>query len=241
MDKLEGLPKIKYINLDRHATRRSFMEENFKKYNITNYERFSAISPEATLNRYLNKNEMGCMMSHLSIISDFYKNSREETMIIMEDDVDISSIDNWDFSWSEFINAMPNFEILQIVRNQEHQLYAKLKKWEWSDKSTAAYVITRGYAEKVSRLYAISPTLRKFPHLFQEPGWPHKNHVGPVADYSLYKNFATWSTCIFKQTLNLESEWSSTSLNPEPIGWYLKQNAEMEEFWSTKHSLKDIL
>ncbi len=41
MDKI-NFP-IYYINLERNPNRKIFMEEQFKKFNITNYKRFNAV------------------------------------------------------------------------------------------------------------------------------------------------------------------------------------------------------
>lgn len=240
--KLEGMPNIVYINIFSHHHKRHHMDSMFEKYNIEKYQHFNAITPSKSFHPFLNAGEFGCMLSHLTIISDFYKNSPDDMLIVMEDDIDISSIDNWDFSWREFINAMPNFEILQLIRNQEYQQYAKLKQWHWRDKSTAGYLITKDYAKKIHDMYNYSQkNLSGFPNLSDDPEFPWQHKVGPVADYALYKNFNTWSTCIFKQVLKFEDHWSSTSFDKQPPEWFVKQNNEINQYWSTKHTLQDIL
>ncbi len=242
ISKLEGMPKIVYINIYSQYKRREHMESMFAKYQIDDYQHFNAITPSKSHHQYLNKGEFGCMLSHLMIISDFYKNSPDDMLIVMEDDVDISSIDNWDFSWREFIEAMPNFEILQLIRNQEHQQYAKLKQWHWRDKSTAGYLITKDYAKKIYDMYMYSQkNLSGFPNLHDDPEFPWTHKVGPVADYALYKNFNSWSIGIFTYLLNTEIGWSSTSPDKEPPNWLVKYNTEINEYWSKPHSLKDIL
>ena len=163
MNKLEGLPKISYINIYKHTNRRLHMENLFERYGIDEAQHFSAIVPNRPGHPYLNIGATGCMLSHLTIISDFYQKSKDDMMIVMEDDVDLSSIDNWDFSWKEFLAVMPDFEILQLLRNQEApQQYARLKKWEWQDKSTAAYIITKDYAKKVHNMYLHSVKRLKY-------------------------------------------------------------------------------
>ena len=243
MNKLKNLPFITYINIDSHIIKKHFVETNFKNFGITKYKRFSAITP--TTSNYINLNpaEVGCMLSHLNIIYDFYLNSKEYLTIVMEDDIDISPINNWQFSWIEFIINVPDFEIIQLVRNQEPKLqqYAKLKQWEWKDKSTAAYVITKDYAKKiVDRCGSIDDALNNLPNLSDDIDWPWLHRVGPVADYALYKNFNAWSTCIFQQTHSLDNVWSSTSPNKEPE-WYRIQHNQMLEYWSKPHTLHDII
>jgi hypothetical protein len=219
------------------------MENLFERYGIDEAQHFSAIVPNRPGHPYLNIGATGCMLSHLTIISDFYQKSKDDMMIVMEDDVDLSSIDNWDFSWKEFLAVMPDFEILQLLRNQEApQQYARLKKWEWQDKSTAAYIITKDYAKKVHNMYLHSvKRLKYFPNLHDDPDFPWEDaKVGPVADYALYKNFNSWSTCIFKQVLKFENHWSSTSPDPNPPEWFIKQNNEINDFWSVPRGLSEI-
>jgi hypothetical protein len=244
--KLEGMPDITYINMYKHTSKRLHMENMFERYEIDNAIHFNGITPKKSNHPFLGIGEFGCMLSHVTIISDFYKNSPDDMMIVMEDDIDISAIDNWDFSWKEFMAVMPEFEILQLIRNQgeidqNKQDYAKLKKWDWEDKSTAGYLITKDYAKKIHDMYLYSQAnLAGFPNLHEEPEFPWSHKTGPVADYALYKNFNSWSTLIFKQVLKFENQWSSTSMAPNPPEWFIKQNNEINDFWSVPRGLSEI-
>lgn len=242
MNKLKNFPQVTYINIDSHIKKRNFVESKFKQFNISNYKRFNAITPPISTYKNLNIGEVGCMLSHLHIIFDFY-NNKDDMAIIVEDDIDISTINNWEFSWQEFIDSVPEFEIIQLLRNQEpdNQMYAKLKWWDWEDKSTAAYLITKDYAKKmIDTCKDLQDAINNLPNLSDEPEWPWNHQVGPVADYALYKNFKTLSTCIFQQTHSLDSVWSSTSPNQEPE-WYTIQHNQILEYWSKPHGLDDII
>lgn len=243
IDKLENLPKIAYINIDSHVSKRNFIEQSFKKFNIKNYDRFSAICLNESKHPYLHKGEYGCALSHLNVIYNFYHKSNDEMIIILEDDADINTIDNWEFSWNEFLKILPNFEIVQLIRNQEPDLqkYASLKKWEYRDRSTAGYLITRDYAKKLlNSFHDMGELLDTLPNLRDDEDHPKGSTFGPVADYVLYKNFIALSTCIFQQTRNLDGLWSSTSDQQEP-DWYRKQHSQITSFWSKKHTLDDII
>jgi GR25 family glycosyltransferase involved in LPS biosynthesis len=226
--KLDGIPRIVYINLDRATDRRQSVEDTFLKYGITNYTRFSGLVAPKSKHPKLRPPEYGCMMSHLRIIEDFYKGG-EDQLIIMEDDIDLSSIDNWDFTWKELMDSLPEYEVLQLIRNRDHQDHARLKVWDWEDKSTAAYLITRKYAEKVINIYRKDPVhLQMFKDL--------SRNIGPVADYALYKDFNSLSISIFKQVL-FPSQIAGYDF-PE---WFINQHEITQKFWSTKHGLEDIL
>ena len=43
-DKLKGLPTIYYLNLDERPDRKQYTEEQYEKYKISNFKRFSASS-----------------------------------------------------------------------------------------------------------------------------------------------------------------------------------------------------
>ena len=46
--KLKGLPKIYYLNLDSRKDRSDWMESQFDKYGISNFERYSASTYKAS-------------------------------------------------------------------------------------------------------------------------------------------------------------------------------------------------
>ena len=92
--------KIFIINLDHRKDRWEQCIQQLKKYNITNYERFSAIKPKLKdlPKKYYNKLEcpsrldsykigaMGCKLSHYEIIKMSYDNNYEN-ILILEDDI----------------------------------------------------------------------------------------------------------------------------------------------------------
>lgn len=78
---LDYFDKIFVINLDKRSDRWSKVVENFKKINLSNYERFSAIE---TPNGW-----EGCKASHLSIIKKAKENGYKN-FLVFEDDFVLS-------------------------------------------------------------------------------------------------------------------------------------------------------
>jgi GR25 family glycosyltransferase involved in LPS biosynthesis len=221
------MPRIVYINLDSAKERREHMESQFAKYGITNYTRFSGLKANKSKHPKLKATEYGCIMSHLRIIQDFYT-SGEDQLIIMEDDIDLLAVDNWDFTWKEVMDNIPEYDILQLVRNRDYQDHAMLKVWDWEDKSTAAYLITREYAKKILEVYKKDPVrLQMFEDL--------SSHFGPVADYALYKNFNSLSISIFKQVL------FPSQISGPLTEWFIGQYEITEKFWSNRHKLEEVV
>ena len=83
--------KIYVINLDKRSDRWSKVVENFKKINLSNYERFSAIeSPNGW---------EGCKASHLSIIKKA-KDNGYDNVLVFEDDFILTD------NFNEIINTV---------------------------------------------------------------------------------------------------------------------------------------
>ena len=76
--KLKNLPPIYYINLDGQPERKEYIENQFKYWEIENYERISAYDgrdddlSDIIKGRYpenMSSGEVGCTTSHLKAIS----------------------------------------------------------------------------------------------------------------------------------------------------------------------------
>jgi hypothetical protein len=89
--------KIFYINLKRDVVRNSRMLEEFRKYNINNFERVDGVMYDSISDRNLwrnfNKSEekyvigsLGCRDSHLKVIS-LAKERKYKRVLILEDDI----------------------------------------------------------------------------------------------------------------------------------------------------------
>ena len=98
MDINKYFDKIFYINLAKDEDRNTNILNNFKKFGITNYERFEGINvnftPTYSEYRNYNKkdekylhNSLGCRESHLAIIH-LAKQRKYGKILILEDDVD---------------------------------------------------------------------------------------------------------------------------------------------------------
>jgi len=190
MSKLDGIPKIYYINLEEATDRNRYMIDMFAKYGITNFERYGAKRYMKSGHRRLSASQFGCMMSHIEICKLILQ-GEDEYAIVMEDDIDISTVDLWQFTWKELMKNVPEFDIFQLHRQQVEDFdNARLKKWGPWDHSTAAYVITKDYARGIVKMYQRSEgALAAFK--------PLSGRTGPVADFSMYYHGTTYSTCIF--------------------------------------------
>jgi len=128
--------KIFIINLDDRKDRWQQCLDLFKKYNITNYERFSAISPiykDIPKNYYnnliVNQTEwyvtgaVGCKLSHYNIIK-IAKDRNYDNFLVLEDDFTIEE------SIDDFHQKMNNVIKLLIEKQNNNINSDEIKNWD---------------------------------------------------------------------------------------------------------------
>ena len=105
--KLKGFGPIYCINLDAQPERWQYMEEQFKYWEITDYERVSAYDGRADDLSHILKGkypdnmtggEIGCTTSHLKAIKHWMETSDSPYAIMMEDDCDLDLAQCWNFT-----------------------------------------------------------------------------------------------------------------------------------------------
>lgn len=124
---------VYYINLQRSVERENYMQEQIKKYNITNVTRIEAIDGKKLNNKIeytsdfneLTNNEVACTLSHLSAIKRAYDNDLSEVLIV-EDDVSFILAPFWSKKLSEYIadayQFSPDWTFLKLFSNYETDL-----------------------------------------------------------------------------------------------------------------------
>ena len=105
--KLKNFGPIYCINLDGQPERWHYMEDQFRYWQLKDYERISAYDgreddlgdivkgkyPEA-----MTSGEIGCVTSHLKAMKHFLDTSDAPYAIMMEDDCELSLGHNWSFT-----------------------------------------------------------------------------------------------------------------------------------------------
>ena len=84
--KLKDIGPIYYLNLDGQPERRKYMEDQFKYWEVTNYERISAYDGreddlsdiiKGTYPPMMTSGEIGCTTSHLKALKHYLETSDE--------------------------------------------------------------------------------------------------------------------------------------------------------------------
>lgn len=150
---LSNLPKILYINLDRAKERNKIMIDEFKKYNITNYERIQGCDYKDGNIRYRGNNkqkpaEYYCLFSHMKALRYFLENTKEREVLICEDDVSFELTKFYKKKLTDYLREIPsNYDVVNLLDSKVTGV--KLKKNIKYQYFTACYLISRKGAKKV--------------------------------------------------------------------------------------------
>jgi hypothetical protein len=234
--KLNGIGPIYYLNLDDQPDRREFMEKQFKYWEVDNYERISAYDGrdddlgDILQGRYpdnMTSGEIGCVTSHLKTLKYYLDTSNSPYAVIMEDDCLLETVKYWNFTWSDFYANVPyDYDIVQIAIICTGDIHVRLHKRFVNDFSTACYVISRHFAEKIVRLHC--------------RGEKYKLDNGvkprPVADDLIYNSGNTFSIPLLLYKTDLGS-----SIHPEHVDAFHIGNYQAQlSFWQQNGANIDI-
>jgi hypothetical protein len=166
MNKFDNHSILNYINLEQSTDRRDFMENQFSQYNISKHKPFTT-KPFETYKesckisgRFIDSvHHHGTTIAFLRCIKNWLENTNEEYGIFLEDDTSFETSNYWSFTWSEFINSLPNnWEIVQLFRlnnwndGRTPKLSCRPRNWDdWG----ATCMMKRSYADKLISSYMI--------------------------------------------------------------------------------------
>lgn len=117
-NKLKGIPKVNFFNLDNRTDRRTWMVNQFKKYGIE-YNRvsgtkFLARKKEEWMHLIADVEDYKLLwpiaanaVSHLDFLKSWYANTKEPYVFLMEDDYDLGLIPYWHFDWQYMMDHIP--------------------------------------------------------------------------------------------------------------------------------------
>jgi len=226
--KLKNFGPIYYLNLDGQPERREYMENQFKYWEIENYERISAYDgrdndlSDIIKGRYpemLTSGEVGCITSHLKAIKHWYETSDSPYAIIMEDDCSLDLVRYWNFTWDDFYANIPyDWDVVQLAIICTGDIHIRIHKRFENEFSTACYIINRHHAEKLLRLH-----VRGDKYKLDNGVRPR-----PVADDLIYNSGNTYSVPMLLYKIDLGS-----SIHPDHIDAFHKGNYESQfNYWS---------
>lgn len=145
-----------YINLNHSVHRKESFTSQADKYGLT-YTRINAESEPGnyTFRWSMSKSEKSCTTSHIKAIREFWNSGKDYTLIF-EDDISFDYVKYQKFRLVDLLNLIEDGDIIQL--QYVYDLNSKRYKTRLMsmgilsngyDYGAAAYLITRGCAEKV--------------------------------------------------------------------------------------------
>lgn len=168
-NKLEGLPKIYYFNLDERPDRKEYTESQYDHYKIKNYVRHSMskyqhdnfeewkdklILNDINISYRPNFHIIECavVLSYLEFLKNWLETSDEEHILLMEDDYDLSYIDYWHFDWQYLMNHIPfDWDCIQLGFENNDTIPCFLNP-SLPDHAMGPALLNRNYVEKIIRV-----------------------------------------------------------------------------------------
>lgn len=159
--KLEGFPTVYYVSLEESEDRRSRLHSQFESYGVQNIvpiisKRFHECDDKVYGEQLhiLDGGTIGCIVSHIKAIRKWYEETDEDYAFFCEDDLSLETVQYWNFTWEDFIEALPeDAECVQLCCIRSSQQEVSLRERTMYDWSVTAYIITRDYAKKILDRY----------------------------------------------------------------------------------------
>ncbi len=244
MSKLNQFPTVYYISLEESVERqenitRQFSEHNIKPKSILS-KRFSE-SEDIVTGKYaytMDPGTIGCAVSHLKAIKDWYNTTDEHYAFFCEDDLSLETVQYWNFNWEQFIESIPeDADCVQLVRLKENGDFKEFdfRKRHYDDWSVTAYIITRDYAKKIIEKYCIDDTF----HLEIK-----ERDVMPLIEYIIFDDHegVIYSCPLFVEDCKLDSTFVKSKDHNKDLhqNTHLKSYNAVIEWWKTKGSQKTL-
>lgn len=215
-DKLKGIPKVYYCNLDSRTDKQKYMESQLdfweidyerissSKYTPKNYDEwkdlvilnpkwdyfkddFPADYGEVRYPRFMA--EACFAMTQLETVKNWLENTNEKYMILMEDDHDLDMIEYWHFDWEYLMNNIPyDWDVIQMEVSNRVAIPFFLHPT--IDKGgTGPLLINREYAQKIVRIHYTSDGKINLHQRISSHTWTRKSpDPSLTADYIISKN-----------------------------------------------------
>ena len=230
--KLKGLAPIYWLNLDSDTKRRDYMLKQFDYWQVEKHTRVSGYDGRIdNLDMYLIGNkpkkmsdpEIGCCLSHIKAIKEFYKNTDQNYALILEDDIMFETVKYWNFRWEDFFLQLPyDWDCVQLSITSTGVIHVALHPHFVNDFSVAAYLISRHHAEKIIKNHV------------KDKKYKLDNGVKPraVSEDTILGSGKTYSIPLLLSSLDLGS-----TIHPEHVHKYHRESHEiMKHFWKNKGS-----
>jgi len=187
--KLSNFPPVFVVSVQSSVDRRRYVNQEFVKHGIDNvyYSIFDLWEEDKYIVSGRNLSQLhigsyGPVTSHLLTNKYWTQNTDYEYVIVAEDDISFDFVKYWNFTWRDFLNALPeDWELVQLstMREFPEEIGINFRERHNADLGCQIYLVKRNYAENVVSRYCT------------ENGF----HLEiPICDV-LYKENEIWKQC----------------------------------------------
>jgi GR25 family glycosyltransferase involved in LPS biosynthesis len=172
--KLDNFPPVYYITLEDSKLRQEVMENQLESFGVKDYTKFIAFDGRKidfceTLDirhRFddfhgeFDSGVIATMLSHMYAIKYWLQTSDSPTAVFFEDDINLNTCHFWNFTWDDIMEKVnekePGWQVIQLslIRTDDAEIALdekdlRFRRRTWYNWSAGAYMMTRGYAERL--------------------------------------------------------------------------------------------
>jgi len=165
-EKVKDMPHVYYFNLDHDIDRKEYMESQLDYYGIdytrvsqskylsSQFDDWSYLVDDPTFALNFQNGwgiyHLASLITHLECLAEWFKNTTDEAVIILEDDYDLSLIEYWHFTWDYLIDNIPyDWDAIQFSFETPRAIHFFLHPRFWYDSGFGAMMLSRSYVNKL--------------------------------------------------------------------------------------------
>jgi GR25 family glycosyltransferase involved in LPS biosynthesis len=227
---LKDFGPIYVINLKSREDRLEHIKKEFNKHNVKDYTIIEAVDGstqdlsllvENAESLNVSNNEIACTISHLKAIKHWLDTSKSDYAIIMEDDLVLETVNDWQWTWNEFLSKINlDYNMLQLSITNNGGINTSLHYRESRDYSASCYLIKREWAQVLINTYIYQDKVN------------FKKMIGPAAvtDYLIYHKSICLAFPLFTYSLDFTSSIDQSHVDT----FHKKSRDQVLSFWKTK-------
>lgn len=248
MLKLANIPVPNIINLKECRDRMKYMRDEFLKLGIEDiqFHQFDRYNDNTSIQftgvqELIDITSKGVASSHLLAIKWWLENTCEPIGLFFEDDVDFKQVDQWNFTFNEFIarcgdlwDALQLCVVCEYPYDSDNKLPQMIpRNRNYLDNGLQCYVLKREYAQKLVDFYFDQNTI----HIRMPDGVPLSAGGLPAVENNILGGFGNVITFpLFNH--NITNFYSKNIYTPDALSTSSIHSYEYIKYWWDKNGSK---
>ena len=127
-NKLDNFPSVYVFTIPENSNRIIHLKNDFAKYgldvNCFVYDQYKDGDCDVRNSGINIPGHIGMITGFFQTLKSWYDSTSEEYAIFCDDDLSLESVSYWNFTWSDFMNKLPeNWNCIQLSVIKEHAYY----------------------------------------------------------------------------------------------------------------------